>query len=449
MKVSDANEYRPGETPNVNTGKNEKLLNNIQKEAFDYFTHEADAETGLVVDKTATNTPASVAAVGFALAAYPVGVERGFITRAQAIRLTLRAMRFFYGSAQSTDPKATGYKGFYYHFLDMKTGERAWRSELSTIDTTLFLAGGLTAAAYFDRENKDETEIRELADALYRRADWQWALNGGDKVSHGWKPKKGFLRYTWDGYSEALILYILALGSPTHPIPSESYQAWTSTYKWKKIYGYEYLYAGPLFIHQFSHIWLDFRGIRDDFMRRHESDYFENSRRATYIQQQYAIRNPMEFEGYEENCWGITASDGPGPSTQKVNGIQRKFYDYTARGVPFGVDDGTIAPWVTVSSLPFAPEIVIPTIRYFNQLDIRGNNKYGFKATFNQTFPAKGKDKYGWVSPFHYGLNTGPIVLMIENYRTGLIWRLMADCPYVVKGLQKAGFKDINKRQKN
>ncbi len=444
-----AKETAPTDMPDTNEAPNEELLDTIQKEAFDYFTHEANPENGLVKDKTGKDSPASIAAVGFALAAYPVGVERKFITREAAIDYTLTILRFFHNSEQSTDVKATGYKGFYYHFLDLKTGERTSRSELSTIDTTLFLAGALTGAAYFDRDNQDEREIRDLADSLFRRVDWNWALNGGKKVSHGWKPERGFLRYTWDGYSEALILYILGLGSPTHPLPRESYEAWTSTYKWKKIYGYEYLYAGPLFIHQFSHLWIDFRGIRDEFMREHECDYFENSRRATYVQQQYAIRDPMEFEGYSEHCWGITASDGPGPKTQKVNGIQRKFYDYTARGVPFGVDDGTIAPWVTVSSLPFAPEIVIPTIRNFNQLDIRGNNKYGYKATFNQTFPAKRKGRYGWVSPFHYGLNTGPIVLMIENYRTELIWKLMSNCPYMVEGLQKAGFKDIKEAKTN
>ena len=180
-----------------------------------------------------------------------------------------------------------------------------------------------------------------LADALYRRADWPWAQNGGATVTHGWKPESGFLEYRWEGYDEALVLYILGLGSPTHPLPEESYAAWASTYEWKNSYGYDYLYAGPLFTHQISHVWIDFRGIRDAFMRDKRIDYFENTRRATYVQQRYAIDNPLEFAGYGKDCWGITASDGPGPDTIKVNGIERRFFDYVGRGVPYGPDDGT------------------------------------------------------------------------------------------------------------
>ena len=162
-----------------------------------------------------------------------------------------------------------------------------------------------------------------------------------------------------------MLLYILGLGSPTHPLPESCYTAWISTYRWEHCYGYEYLYAGPLFTHQLSHIWIDFRGIQDAFMRDKGIDYFENSRRATYVQQQYAIDNPLKFAGYGRYCWGITASDGPGPDTIKVSGIERQFFDYVGRGVPYGPDDGTIAPWAVVTSLPFAPEIVLPTIDYF------------------------------------------------------------------------------------
>ncbi|HEY4328181.1 MAG TPA: glucoamylase family protein, partial [Phycisphaerae bacterium] len=256
-------------------------------------------------------------------------------------------------------------------------------------------------------------------------------------VTHGWTPENGFLPYRWEGYSEALLLYVLALGSPTHAIPQNSYAAWASTYQWKKSYGIEYLYAGPLFIHQFSQLWIDFRGIQDAFMRDKSIDYFENSRRATQVQQQYAIHNPRQFAGYNEHCWGISASDGPGPATRRVRSKTRHFYGYRARGVPSGPDDGTIAPWAAAASLPFAPEIVLPVLRSFDELHLRAKNRYGYKATFNPTFRTKNKF---WVSPHHLALNQGPVVLMIENFRTGLIWRLMRNSAPILRGLKLAGF---------
>ena len=209
-----------------------------------------------------------------------------------------------------------------------------------------------------------------MADTLYRRADWNWARDGGPTLTHGWRPENGFIPHRWQGYDEGLLLYILGLGSPTHPLPPESYRAYCATYQWKKIYDRELLYSGPLFTHQLSHMWIDFRGIRDEFMRAHGSDYFENSRQATFVQQEYAIRNPMNFVGYGEHCWGFTACDGPGWVKRVVNGVEREFFDYIARGAPFGPDDGTVAPWVVVASLPFAPEIVIPTVRHFARMDL-------------------------------------------------------------------------------
>ncbi len=384
-------------------------------------------------------TPASIAATGFGLAIYPIGVERGFMSREAAITRVLATLRFFH-SIGTLDRDAGGRFGFYYHFLDRDTGRRAWHSEVSTIDTTFLLAGALTAAAYFDRETDDERDIRTIASALYQRADWPAMLNGGDAVLHGWTPERGFLRYRWYGYSEALLLYVLGLGSPTHPLSADSYRAWTSTYRWTRIYGQELIYAGPLFIHQLSHLWIDFRGIRDQFVAARGLDYFENSRRATYVQQEYAIRNPRRFVGYGSRCWGITASDGPGPATRLVGGTTRRFFGYLARGVPYGPDDGTIAPWAAVASLPFAPEIVLPTVRRFLELELKIDNPYGFKATFNRTFPGHSDRPYGWISPRHVGLNQGPIVIMIENYRRGLLWRLMRRCEPVVLGLRRAGF---------
>lgn len=418
------------------------MLHHLQRETFAYFLHEANPRNGLIRDKTKKDWPASIAATGLALAAYPIGVKRRFMTRAAAIKRTLATLRFLYNSTQSTELDATGYRGFYYHFLDIRTGKRAWKCELSTVDSAFLFAGALTASAFFDHATPQEREIRKLADSLYRRADWRWAQNRGLTVTHGWKPETGFLKYRWRGYDEALLLYILGLGSPTHPLSPRSYSAWASTYRWKTIYGHEFLYAGPLFVHQLSHLWLNFRGIQDEPMRRKGIDYFENSRRATLVQQEYAIQNPQQFEHYAEHCWGITASDGPGPTACRVKGVDRKFFGYLARGVPFGPDDGTIAPWAVVASLPFAPEIVLPTIRHFNTLRLQEKNPYGFKATFNPTYPHKGKRPYGWVTPWHYGVNQGPIVIMIENYRTGFLWHLMQRCPYVVTGLRRAGFRN-------
>jgi hypothetical protein len=323
----------------------------------------------------------------------------------------------------------------------MQSGRRVWNCELSTVDSAFLVAGALTAAAYFDRDSEAEHEIRTLADELYRRADWQWAQNGGASVTHGWKPERGFLKYRWEGYDEALLLYVLGLGSPTHPLPDASYAAWLSTYAWKKFYDCEFVYAGPLFIHQLSHVWIDFRGIQDKYMRNKGLDYFENSRRATCMQQRYAIQNPQEFAGYSECCWGITASDGPGPSTKTIDGVKRVFFGYEARGAPNGPDDGTLSPWAVIASLPFAPEIVLPTIRYFvNDIHLEQSEPYCFKASFNPSYPVKSGREVGWVSPCNYGLNQGPIVLMIENHRSGLLWRLMRQCPYIVAGLRRAGF---------
>ena len=414
----------------------------LQRETFEYFLRETNPDNGLVLDKTEADWPASIAATGLALACYPVAVTRGFMSRAAAVERTLTTLRFFWNSPQGPEPDATGYRGFYYHFLDMQTGRRAWQCELSTVDSAFLLAGALTAALYFDAGSADENEIRSLGDALYRRADWQWAQNDGATLTHGWKPESGFLPYRWQGYDEAMLLYVLGLGSPTHPLPELSYAAWCTTYRWEHAYGQDYLYAGPLFTHQLSHVWIDFRGIQDAFMREKGIDYFENSRRATFVQQQYAIDNPLKFKGYASHCWGITASEGPGPDTLKIDGIEREFFDYVGRGVPYGPDDGTLAPWAVVASLPFAPEIALAALDYcIHTAKLTELNSYGFKASFNPSHPGTFGNPYGyWVSSWHFGLNQGPIILMIENHRSGLLWQLMRNCPYIVTGLRRAGF---------
>lgn len=423
---------------------NEELLDNLERVTFDYFWHEANPTNGLVADSTRNGSPASTATIGFALTIYPIAVERGFVTRAEAVARTLTTLRFLWESPQGTAADASGYQGFFYHFLEMESGRRFAKCELSTIDTTFLFAGALMAAQYFQADDADERAIRHLADALYCRADWPWAQNGEATVTMGWTPEKGFLPNRWYGYSEALILYVLGLGSPTAPLEPASYAEWTTTYHWEKFYDYELLYAGPLFIHQFSHLWIDFRQLQDEYMRERGIDYFENSRRATYLQQQYAIHNPQGFQRYGEHCWGITACDGPDADCE-VAGQWRHFYGYLARGAPLGPDDGTLAPWAAVASLPFAPEIVLPTLRFLTELHLQTPAPYGFKCSFNPTYPAapdkEQRRAVGWVSPWHLGINQGPIVIMAENYRTSLIWQLMRRCPYLVRGLQRAGFR--------
>jgi hypothetical protein len=440
MKAPITNQALPVSNPE---GTDAEMLEGLRRATFEFFRNEVNLQTGLIADKTQPGSPSSIAAVGMALSVYVVAIERHLLSRTEAIDRTLKLVRFFQSSHQGPEADATGYKGFYYHFLDMQTGRRALQCELSTVDTAILLAGVLTAANYFDGKSDEEGEIREVAESLYRRVDWQWALNGGTTVSHGWKPESGFLPYRWDtGYSEALILYALALGSPTFPIDPQGYNEWISTFEWKKVYDIEYLYAGPLFIHQMSHLWVDFRGIHDSFNRKKGIDYFENTRRATYVQRQYGIENPLGFAHYHEYGWGLTASDGPGPAVLEVNGVQRVFFDYIARGAPFGPDDGTISPWAVVASLPFAPEIVIKTIRHaIERLKLKGRSPYGFDASFNPTYPDTSTNMHGWVSPWIFGLNQGPILLMIENFQSELIWKTIQRCPYIVEGLKRAGFR--------
>ena len=416
-------------------------LAKLQLSTLQYYLHESNPANGLIRDKTDPNAPASIAAVGLALASLPIYVERQIIAREFAPELALKRMRFFRDSPHGPEPDATGYKGFYYHFLDMKSGKRVWNCELSTLDTSFLIAGMLTCAAYFDADTEEEQEVRKLAHDLYARVDWKWALNGTAAMSHGWTPENGFIPYYYKGYDEALLLYILALGSPGNALSEESYQAYSSTYQWKEIYGEELLYSGPLFTHQLSHLWVDFRDIQDKFMRDHDSDYFKNSRKATYMHQQYAIRNPHGFQGYGEHCWGISACDGPGNFSKQIDGKNRQFYDYIARGAPDGPDDGTLCPWVVLASLPFAPEIVIPTIDYMSKLHVGVDSRYGFKPSFNQTYLDPESQTGWWVTPYHFGIDQGPIILMIENYRTELIWNIMKRSEYIRNGLRKCGFK--------
>ena len=417
----------------------EALLNQLQRAAFDYFLQTVNPLNGLVADTSRYNSPVSIAVVGFALSSYPVAVERGWIERADAVQRSLAALRFFRDSDQSGSPTATGFKGFYYHFLDSRTGARVWRSELSMIDTALLIAGALSASMYFTAESTDEIALRGLVDFLYRRVDWRWAQNDGDTIRQGWKPECGFLHYGWEGYSEAILLYVLAMGSPTHPIVGDCYKAWTATYQWENLYDHDYLYAGPLFVHHFSHAWIDFRGIRDRFMREKRSDYFENSRRAAYIHREYAQRNPHEFAGYDENSWGLSACDGPSDEQPDLSNETRRLFGYAARGVPYGPDDGTVSPASVLASLPFAPEIVLDTVRSMIARYPEILHDGRLASSFNPTLT--GATGSAWVSAGHFGLDQGIVLMMIENHRTERIWQLMRGCRYIRNGLHKAGFR--------
>ncbi len=418
---------------------NEQTLDQLQRAAFGYFLQTMNPANGLIADTSRDNSPCSIAVVGFALSVYPVAVERGWMARADAVERSLTVLRFFHDSDQSGSSEATGYKGFYYHFLDMHTGARVWRSELSTIDSALLVAGALTAGRYFTANTPEETEMRELVEALYLRVDWRWSQGGAATIRQGWKPESGFLHYGWDGYNESIVLYVLAMGSPTHSLEDDCYEAWTATYQWEHLYGYDVLYAGPLFVHQFSHAWIDFRGIQDRFMREKRSDYFENSRRATEVQREYARRNPHGFAGYDENCWGLTACDGPSHQLPQLANDRRRLFGYAARGVPYGPDDGTLGGWAALASLPFAPEAALCAAgamlrRYPEMLPAQQ-----YTSSVNPTLASAGRG--AWVSDGHFGLDQGIVVMMIENHRTQLIWRLMRDCPYIGAGLRRAGFR--------
>jgi hypothetical protein len=427
------------------------FLDDLQKRTFDFFWETTNPANGLVPDRYPTPSFSSVAAVGFGLTVYPIGAERGYITREQAAVRVRDTLRFFINAPAGPEKSGTtGYKGFLYHFLDMETGERFENVELSTIDTTLFLAGALFCQSYFDRDDPVEAEIREAAEELYLRADWNWAIVRPPLVSMGWRPDEGFIPHDWEGFNEAMILYVLALGSPTHPIAAESWTAWTSTYQWLNFHGYEHLNFAPHFGHQYSHVWIDFRGIQDAYMRERGIDYFENSRRATYAQRAYAIENPMGWKGYGENVWGLTACDGPIDEEFEVNGEMRRFYSYTARGAAANEirDDGTIAPTAAAASMPFAPEIVTPALEeMYRRYGSKLYSRYGFLDAFNPTFTFAVKTRHGavdpelgWINDDYLGIDQGPIVIMLENHRSGLVWETMKKNPHIIRGLRRAGF---------
>jgi hypothetical protein len=414
------------------------LVDRLQRSAFDYFIKYGNPENGLIPDTSIPGVPCSIAAVGFALSSYPVGVVRDWISREDAAERTALTLRFFAKAHQGEERHAIGHRGFFYHFLHMDTGHRAWNSELSTIDTALLMAGVLTSAAYFDGEDETETEIRDLAKFLYERVDWRWALNKGQTIAMGWKPSSGFQRWRYQGYDEAHILYMLALASPTHPIPTSSYDAFTSTYSWMSFNDQSYLYAGPLFIHLFSHAWIDFRGIQDRAMAERNWDYFRNTQVSIAVQRDYAERNPARFVGYNQDIWGLSASDGPSPTRRMRGNRQPRVLGYAARGAPLGPDDGTIAPWAALACLPYDRKAALngtkALLTTYPDLLFNGCFPGGFNPTVKTNRPE------GWVDDRSVGIDQGLLVMSIENERSDFIWSLMRQSPVIRQGLERAGF---------
>jgi hypothetical protein len=438
--------------PYTQSARESAFLDTLQRRTFDFFWERTNPRNGLTPDRWPTRSFSSIAAVGFALTAYPIGVERDYVSRAQARERTLTTLRFFWEAPQGEAVSGTtGYKGFFYHFLDLETGLRFQQVELSTIDTTLLLGGVLFCQVYFDGEDPAEVAIRAYADSIYRRVDWRWAEVRRPRVSMGWDPARGFLGHDWRGFNEAMLLYILALASPTSPLDPSAWREWTSTYRWGRFYGQEHVNFGPLFGHQYSHLFIDFRGIQDDYMRRRDLDYFENSRRATYAQRAYAMANPEGWTGYGDDSWGLTASDGPADTMLVIGGRGRRFMQYAARGAALGevVDDGTIAPTAAGGSVPFAPEITLPTLLAMRER--HGDalfGRYGFLDAFNQSWPADQSPQQGravpgrgWYDTDYLGIDQGPILIMTENYRSGLVWRYLRTHPVIVRGLRLAGFR--------
>jgi len=426
------------------------FLLELQERTFRFFWETANPENGLVPDRFPTQSYSSIAAVGFGLTTYPIGVERGYITREQARQRVLTTLRFFSKARQSSDSHgAAGYRGFFYHFLDMKTGERFGDSELSTVDTAILLAGALFCQTYFDRSDPDELEIRALVDEIYRRVDWRWAQPKAPAISLGWSPEEGFLKYDWRGYNEAMLVYLLALGSPTNPVGMDAWREWTSTYdmQWGTFFGQEYLGFPALFGHQYTHVWADLRDIRDPYMKQRGIDYFENSRRAVYAQRAYAVANPRRCRDYGETIWGITASDGPADVEIEDATGRWRFRSYTARGIG-KYDDCTLAPTAMIASMPFAPELVIPaTLEMHRRFGKYIYSKYGFLDAFNRNFTfdvplrhGQRVPEFGWVAGDYLGIDQGAILTMIENYRSALVWRVMRENPYLRRGLEQAGF---------
>ena len=427
----------------------------LERRTFDFFWEVGRPDNGLIPDRWPTPSFASIAAVGFALTAYPIAVERGWITRAAARDRTLATLRFFANAPQGDGRRGvSGNRGFFYHFLEMSSGLRHGKTELSSVDTSLLFLGMLYAAGWFGASHPDEAEIRRLAETIVERADWPWFQRGRTAIAMGWSPEEGFLERDWIGYNEGMMVVLLALGSRAHPVADGAWDAWIAPYPdcWRGEGETRHVAFAPLFGHQYSHVWIDFRGIRDAPMRAAGFDYFENSRRATFANRAYCIANPIGWDGYSKDIWGLTACDGPGDFFIERNGPLWHVHGYAARGPlgqPDGLDDGTMSPTAAISSLPFAPEICIPAMQALRRFaGGRLYRRYGFADAFNPTVrdttlkletgtidPVE-----GWIAGDHLGIDQGPILAMLANYRSEAVWRVMRRSAPIVRGLKRAGF---------
>jgi hypothetical protein len=401
------------------------FLDYLQQANFDYFWYAANPTNGLVPDRSATGSACSIASVGFGLTAIGIGIDHGWISRAQGTARVLTTLTTFLQGPQGTNSSGViGYNGWFYHFLDMNTGLRASGSELSSIDTTLLLSGILYDKQYFNGTNSDETSIRTMADTIFNRVNWNFMSQGTNAVAMGWTPTSGFTGFgNWIGYDEGMMIYLLGLGTATNPLPASAWSYWTSGYTWATFYGESFVPFPPLFGHEYSHCWVDFRHIADAYMNSQSSSYFENSRRAAIAQRDYCIANPLGWVAYSSNVWGLTACDGP--------------TGYEARGAPPALnDDGTIAPTAPGGAMAFTPEFSLPTLEYFYS-HFRPHlwTAYGFHDAFNLSAQ--------WYDTDELGIDQGPIVIMIENYRTQNVWRLFMQNAEIQRGLQQAGFVSL------
>ncbi|RLD18774.1 MAG: hypothetical protein DRI36_00515, partial [Caldiserica bacterium] len=387
----------------------DEFLELISRKCFDYFLNESSPLTGFVKDRSTLYSPSSIAATGFGLAALCIGAERGWIDRKKAERTVLKTVKNIY-------EKAEGFKGFYYHFINMHTGKREGFSELSSVDTALLLAGCILAREYFGNR-----EIKKYVDKIYKRINWRWMQDKETGFLYmGWSPEKGFSDFPlWSEMAEEMLMYIMALGSPRYSIEKDVWINLERPVRGYKDFHYIYCRSESLFTYLYSHAYIDFRSIRDDF-----ANYWENSRRAIAYNIEFAENNKKKFKTYREGFWGISASDGPDG-----------YRNYGA--TPF-THDGTIAPYAICGSVPFFPEKAIETMRKL--LKSYGENvwgKYGFVSAFNL-------DR-NWFSLRWIGIDVGISLLMIENYRSGFVWKYFMKNPWIKRGLKRAGFRKIKK----